>query len=67
MNLHLQMQKITGKPTDNQHLVNKKYVNDKLADVSSNVHFISVKSRKQLIKLKITIIMMVPKLQNQLQ
>uniref|UniRef100_Q0I566 Autotransporter adhesin n=1 Tax=Histophilus somni (strain 129Pt) TaxID=205914 RepID=Q0I566_HISS1 len=34
--------KLTGDPTDNQHAVNKAYVDNKLQNVSTNLHFLSV-------------------------
>ncbi|WP_249960688.1 YadA-like family protein [Histophilus somni] len=34
--------KLTGTPTDNQHAVNKAYVDGKLQNVSTNLHFLSV-------------------------
>ncbi|TDF37033.1 hypothetical protein E2R48_10050, partial [Histophilus somni] len=34
--------KLTGTPTDNKHAVNKAYVDEKLKDVASNIHFMSV-------------------------
>ncbi|WP_075321434.1 YadA-like family protein [Histophilus somni] len=34
--------KLTAAPTENTHAVNKKYVDDKLKDVASNIHFMSV-------------------------
>ncbi|QQF90268.1 hypothetical protein JFL57_05795 [Histophilus somni] len=36
--------KLTAAPTENTHAVNKKYVDDKLKDVASNIHFMSVKA-----------------------
>ncbi|QEH10548.1 hypothetical protein E4M08_01195 [Histophilus somni] len=34
--------KLTGNPTDDQHAVNKAYVDNKLQNVSTNLHFLSV-------------------------
>ncbi|WP_249960958.1 YadA-like family protein [Histophilus somni] len=34
--------KLTGNPTDGQHAVNKAYVDNKLQNVSTNLHFLSV-------------------------
>ncbi|WP_406812310.1 YadA-like family protein [Histophilus somni] len=35
--------KLTGNPTDGQHAVNKAYVDEKLQNVSTNLHYLSVK------------------------
>ncbi|THA20699.1 adhesin, partial [Histophilus somni] len=40
--------KLTGTPTDNQHAVNKAYVDNQLKNVSTNLHFLSVQGNNKV-------------------